>query len=352
MRYRFLDNAGRRIAHNLTDDCGYCFACEDGSTIKRKCPVDGTVRRLGSIKTTLGEVSLCSPLRDHIKSRSFFQSQINAFASTLASVVPARDALAEAVGKTERRLLHNLTSLNAHCIQELYALVPQEVLTKDIHQQFAIIREIISSDLQKAAKTILRIAKHNLAMKSEFAAMRYLDGTSTIPSPKVKSHPIRKVVLNVLHAFFPDFNDIGVRVIVEECDENVQLDYDTFHVAVYHIIDNATKYIRADSDLTVSFEDKVSSIHVVFDMQSLPIPAHERRRIGEEGFSGELARSLDLAGHGLGMFRTKRLIALNGGKLIVKPNVMPSRTVSLNGIDYEENQFILTLQKPPKAGRF
>ncbi|MEW6076562.1 MAG: hypothetical protein AB1724_01990 [Thermodesulfobacteriota bacterium] len=257
--------------------------------------------------------------------------------------------MAAAFNQQMKRLLHNLTSLNAHCIQEIFDLVSQDTLTKNISQQLKTVQNVLKASPQKAARTILRIAKNNLAMKSEFVAMRYLEDAS--PHPQLRVHQIQKVVLNVLHAFFQDFTDHSVRVYVNDSPFTVLLDYDTFHVALYHVFDNATKYIMPNSELIVSFEAKDGRVKVVLDMLSLPISPQELARLGEEGFSGSLAIRLQLAGHGLGMFRTKRLLTVNRGLLNVQPNISPSKVIKHNGITYEYNRFVFSLLESTREGR-
>lgn len=264
---------------------------------------------------------------------------MDAFCSSISFTLDTKSELSAAYNQQLNRVTHNLTSLNAHCIQELFALAPQDILTRNISQQIAVIQDVMRASPLEAAKTFLRIAKNNLAMKLEFVAMRYMD--ESVPRPAPKEHQIKKVVLNVLHAFFQDFNERNVRVVVEDSDATVVLDYDTFHVALYHVFDNATKYIMPRSILQVKFTPATDKVNVVLEMMSLSLPADEVHRIGEEGFSGNMARHLQLAGHGMGMFRTKRLLRANDGELIIRPNLDASKRVTHNGIDYEPNQFIV-----------
>lgn len=342
MKYLIQSSTGEDVAKNLLPSCSECFASTPfGESIKRICPADQAPRRLGRINTESGLVCLCSPSEADVNSTRVFRARMAAYTGVLEHVKGIRADIAVSYNQQLSRLMHNLTSLNAHCIQEMFALVSQDTLTKNIGQQIKYVRDAMSASPDKAARTFLRIAKNNLAMKSEFVAMRFLDEKT--PRPAFRVHAIRKVVLNVLHAFFQDFTDHDVHVNIEESKATVLLDYDTFHVALYHVIDNATKYVMPHSKIFVSFNVTDGKVNIVFDMFSVPIPAEEKERIGEEGFSGNLARGLLLAGHGMGMFRTKRLMAVNDGELIIRANIEPSRATTHNGIEYQENQFILSL---------
>src|SRR5699024_776888 len=113
------------------------------------------------------------------------------------------------------RLVHNLTTINGKTIQEIYDLVPQEVLTSNFNLQIPKITDIIKSNHKDAALMFLRLAKHNIHMKSEFSIYKKLDRAN--PSLEKRNHPIHKVLMNVLHSFFVDFSDKEVYVDVGEC---------------------------------------------------------------------------------------------------------------------------------------
>jgi hypothetical protein len=347
MKYLVIGPKGEEVARRVLPDCSTCFSSLlGGTTAMMKCPADRKNRRVGVIASEAGKVCLCSSIGDDLNSSRVFRARLHAFGTTIPFVQETKADLAASYNQQLNRVTHNLTSLNAHCIQELFALVPQDTLTMNITQQIKVIQDAMKASPLEAAKTFLRIAKNNRAMKLEFVAMRFLDDSA--PRPVFREHQIQKVVLNVLHAFFQDFNERGVHVTVEDSDTFVMLDYDTFHVALYHIIDNATKYVMPRSRVTIRFASEQTRVNVVFEMLSLAIPAEEVGRIGEEGFSGSTAKHLQLAGHGMGMFRTRRLMKANDGELIIKANVDPSRRATYDGIEYEQNQFVVCLSLSPK----
>lgn len=342
MKFLIKGPNGEVVAKRVVTECATCFASlPRGGTTKCRCPAFGKVRRFGVVMSTAGTTCLCSPAENDVNSVRVFRARLEAYTTVTPFVQGIRADLLASYNQQLNRVTHNLTSLNAHCIQELFALVPQETLTKNIWQQMNVVKEAMRASPDEAAKTFLRIAKNNLAMKLEFVAMRYVDEAA--PHPAFREHPIQKVVLNVLHAFFQDFNDHGVHVKVEDCDAYVSLDYDTFHVALYHIMDNATKYVMPKSTVTVRFALESGRVHVLFEMMSLAIAKQEVHRIGEEWFSGDMAKHLQLAGHGMGMFRTKRLLRANNGYLSVRCNIDPAKATRHNGIEYEQNEFLVSV---------
>ena len=179
-------------------------------------------------------------------------------------------------------------------------MFPQESLAKQFNEQIRFIEETIIAMPEDVAQALLRIQKNNLAMKSEFFSMRFLGEHSPALRPQI--HDLRKVVLNVLHVFLQDFTDLRVEVRVSDFSAKVAFDYDTFHSAVYHVLDNAAKYVMPNSDIRIDFHVTDGLFQIEFVMFSLMIPEEELEHIGEEGFSGSLPQTLGKAGHGLGMF--------------------------------------------------
>lgn len=79
-------------------------------------------------------------------------------------------------------------------------------------------------------------------MKSEFSIYRKLDREDG--GTLIRQYPIRIVLLNVLHTFFSDFSNNNIYVNVEDYFGKVRIDYETIQVAIYHMIENATKYAK------------------------------------------------------------------------------------------------------------
>ncbi len=348
MKYQVYGLGDVIIASNTLLKCEDCInSIQSGDSSKIKCSVDKKLRKFGVLKSNVGGVFLCSYQNNDLASSRVFRARLDAFLTMINYIKDIQSDILTSYSKQLNHVIHNLKSLNAHCIQEFFDFIPQENLTKEIADQIKLLKYEMKSYPDNAARTFLRIAKNNLAMKLEFAALFYLDEHA--PYPKMQEHNIRKVILNVLHVFFQDFSEKDVQVTVEKSEFYSLLDYETFHVAIYPIIDNATKYVMPKSVVTVKFIAIQKRLIIVFDMMSIPILPEEVSRIGDEGFSGYVAKQLQLSGNGIGMFRTKRLLHVNSGKLEIKNNVTPSRRTTYNGFQYEHNQFIVNMTLSPKS---
>lgn len=241
--------------------------------------------------------------------------------------------------KDTHRLIHNLITLNAHNIQEIYSIIPQGEISKESGDKIKFVCSAIEKDPIEAAKTLLRIAKNNAAMKTEFSVFNKLFGKPK--ELRSTSHTMHKVLMNILYLFFPDFTDKGVKVIVNRDNASAYFDYESIHVALYHLIDNAAKYTRNNSELSINIKTVEPYVILVFQMKSIKILPNEVEKIYEEGFSGSLSQGLLKSGNGIGMNLVKRILELNHGSVshISQPNTCEKWC----GIEYQVNEFIIQL---------
>lgn len=326
-----------------TNCLGCMVTCETTKELV-KCSESGTKKRRGIIRSPLGSVYLCSDDKDLLKSSRIFKAHLDFLSSMLQELITIRNGIADKINEDTKRLLHNVISLNAHNMQEIYELVSQDLLTQKMASQIEEFTQIIESRPKDIALALIRMHKNDISMKVNFNVFKKLYDRS--PATNFLKHPLHRVVLNVLHVFFQDFTDKGVRVIIDPCNAEILLDYESFQVALYHLIENSAKYIMNDSTLHISFPliDEVQ--HILFDMISLEIPDSEKEKIFEEGYSGESACLLQLSGSGLGLGIIKPLLQLNNSELRLFRNVKPNKTKITTLAVYQNNQFEIKLSKP------
>ena len=237
-----------------------------------------------------------------------------------------------------RRVLHNIRSINAHSLQEMRTLVPETVLKQHKERSCEELEKFIRKNTKKTATSIFRISKDLYEIKAEFSVYdKLIKGESSVDK---RPYNIRDVIMIVLYPFFEDFNKKNVIVNVDTYYNSIPVDFETFQVAIYHIIENASKYIRQDTEAHISFETLNEYQNIKFQMQSLYISQEERDLIFNEGYSGINARHAKLNGDGIGMFRAKRLIELNGGILHVEAG---DNKIQDNELYYADNVFLIKL---------
>lgn len=341
MNRRIIDNKGELVLDTLP--CSQCITCihkfAEKGYASIECPLDGNKKRLSYRKNSFLELMVCSQFS---KTTKLFKDEVESImygAKTLmetASLV--RKSVITEASLRVNRVIHNLKSINAHAIQELYTLIPQNELLKNVKENTKIVENRIKNNSKQAAITFFRMAKFNLSIKAEFSIYeKLLQGNVRLNTQK---HNIRDVVMIVLYMFFCDFNEKDVYVEVEDFYEKVSFDFESFQVAIYHIIENAAKYIAPRTNAKISFRLEKNETLVIFEMKSLYIQPGEEVEIFNEGYSGELAKKIEMAGKGIGMYRAKRLIELNNGTITVEPGEFPEE---INGTDYANNKFIIAL---------
>lgn len=342
--FHILDAQANVIAENLTNECQSCYdVCFSKGNVINSCPLYSGTRRQGKITNTKTTTFLCC---DTTKTTKLFRDKLEALSYAYADLLLPISEIEEKNKRVEQqkvnRLVHNLSSINAHNIQEIYDIVPQEVLSSNWKNQIGFIEKEIKSNPKKASLMFLRLAKNSIHMKSEFSIYRKLD-RDELADLEFKTYPIRTVLLNVLHTFFGDFSVNGIYVNVNDYYGKVKIDYETIQVALYHLIENATKYVKHSSDIEIYFEDvKSNEVNVHFKMRSAYVPQTEAVSIFNEGVSGSVAKKMRKNGDGIGMWRIRQMMQLNNGDITAD---LGDAAEVISGCEFADNIFTLRFKK-------
>ena len=140
--------------------------------------------------------------------------------------------------------------------------------------------------------------------------------------------------------FYDEFKKKSIIIRVEEWRKASLIDYNTFLMATYYIIENALKYCRDNSCIDVKFVVAKKELKISFEMTSLFIEHEDEKRLFEEGYSGHYAIKNNLNGHGIGMFNASKLIELNEGTMCVEAGEIDSYR---GDTPYAKNIFYITL---------
>ncbi|QHS59913.1 sensor histidine kinase [Chitinophaga agri] len=328
---------GSVLFSTLPVSCKNCISsAEDGSQTIESCDSFKEKRRIAKIQNCKALTFACTNEYDLIKSSRIFKEKLAIYDELRDEINLMKKQIQEEYNQPIKRLIHNLTSINAHSIQDLYSLIPQETLTQNYLNQIKNIERLILAQPDEAAKTFLRIAKNNASMKTEFSVFKKLYETDPILQPRY--HPVRKVIFNLLYIFFPDFTDQYIYVNVQENYDKLYIDYESMHVAFYHLIENATKYAKPGSTIDISFSNKEKEFSIDFRMLSLKIEEDEKLKILEENYSGSQAKKEGKSGNGIGLHLVNKILEMNRAQLIVLNNVDKSSKF-LGGVPYEWNIF-------------
>lgn len=295
--------------------------------------------RVGKIKKEKGTLIAITKEKSFIRSSSKFKIKTNLLLEFLTDMEIYRNDVIDYTLKELSILTHNLITINAHSIQDMFDFISQDEL-KDtsIKELRKTIKSAIKKDLDKASTVFFRILKNNIETKTEFSVYGKL--YSDEPVLSYKNYNVHNVLSAIMYNFFPDFIDKGIDLDVEKVSYIASFDYESIQVALYHMIDNITKYILKDTCLAITFTDLLDEVIINFNMISLKIEDDEREKIFIHGFSGVNALSKEKAGKGIGMSRVKQILELNNSYIKLDVGAEIAREP-----DYCTNLFSIHLKK-------
>lgn len=313
-----------------------------GSEINRNKPIlitflgNNVPARFCFRKNNEGTLFICTVEAKYVNNFKKFKELINMSMISLKSMIEFKKEITTHQNNMTQELIHNLTSLNTHNIQQLYALVPEKKLTENIHQQSETIKDIIIEKPKVTAQTLLRQIKNNLAMKVEFSVFEKT--LKEYPSVERTEDYIRSKVLSILQIFILEFDEKNIEVRMGSCEKRLLFDYETLSVSLYYLFDNALKYSHRRSILNISFHEEKDSFSIHLDMSSLRIEKNELELLCQKGYRSPSAQKLSKEGAGIGMYRLQKTLGLNNAKLEIIPRYHQA-TKNIGGFDYDANKF-------------
>lgn len=288
-------------------------------------------------------IDMITDEKDLIKSKKLMDREANLIIFSIQRINNSYDLAKKEINAHANRLIHNLTTINGQNLQYVYSVIPQSIFDKKNEKitsdWLKIMNEEVSEKVDKATTSLMRIAKNSMQFKNEINIYNALLNNDF--KLRFINHNMHKVLMNAFYVFFPDFTDASIKVKIHKTNLDVKLDYDTFQVAIYHIIENAVKYTKPHSEIDVSVYKEQDEIKIKFSMVSLKINENEEDLIFNEGYSGLSAIKFDKNGSGIGMPRTRQLLKYSNAKieLLAKRN---EDNEHLIGFDYHRNEFIIT----------
>lgn len=336
------DASGRVLLSRLDEECrDRCMASASASYDKCRDHLGGGVRRRGLKIVPHGTVFFCTSDEDMLNSKKVFSRTLDSYVEMIGGLAEVQKLAAEEVREESRRLVHNLTTLNSHIIQEIYNIVPQDDLAGTPTQQIELIAKTISTDPFATAQAALKILKNAIAARNEMQIVRRFRTAPQLP-PQLKPHMIHKVIKNVLITFFQEALERELYFNLRATGERVLMDYELVSAALYRFFENCVKYCAPTSVIDIGFESSDSYLNVVFEMKSLPILSGEEVKIFEEGFSGAAAKQHMLSGSGIGLSIVRQLLEINDASIAVSAG---NRLERIHGVEYAPNRFTLTFNR-------
>lgn len=296
--------------------------------------------RAGSISKDNFSVRMIVYSDDLVSSARLFKKHLVATAELIQFFLDESKKIEGRGNQNLRRLVHNLTTYNALAQQEIEVILPQDqMISKMRSEQIEFVSKIVHEQSKDTAEALLKISKYTQGIKAEISSFDKLFKSN--PDLKIMKHEIRRVIMNTMYLFFPDFTDKQIAFKMNPSELACYFDYESVNVALYHLVNNAAKYCLQDSTLEIKITDFGKSVRVTMFMTSLRIEDSEKKDIFKEGYSGIHAKSSKLSGSGVGMYLVKSLFDLN--KASIDLQIDRAGCIKSAGYYYDKNLFVLDL---------
>jgi signal transduction histidine kinase len=260
-------------------------------------------------------------------------------AEAYINIIKLSKGLRNEFGKEYAIISHNLITAYSLLQDSIEKVIPEFTLadTKNYLEQLDIVKNVLAKDQQNAAEGFLTITKRSVCIQAQLEGFKILSGVKQI---NIGKHNIDKVVKNIVHPFYDDFNkkniEIKYHIDFDYADNNpLETDYKILNMALHHILNNAVKYTLPYSPIHIGFDGKARTLY--FKMMSVKIENDEIDKIMELGYRGKNIDRND-PGEGVGMYMVKKALDLINA--IIKVESDPgTETKDLFGIKYTKNKF-------------
>lgn len=336
--YYVKQKDGQYLLDNFPDELKYLVTNyqENREIIEVRLNEKNRRARIGLMSNDEVDIFILTLDDKFVKRLKFFRELLESTSLYLAPILRLQDKLIKTHKDTFDDFVHNVTSLNSYSIQNLFALIPQDLLSDNINKQKDIVKEIIKEKPNITVDTILKEIKYSIATKVEFSVFGNIDQKKSIFEKQ--NHKIRYVILSILQIFIDDFESKNIEVTLSASDKILLIDYDSIFVSLYFIFDNAIKYCSPHSKFKIILSESSETFDIIFRMVSVEIKELEKDLLTERGYRSEIAKKLNNKGLGIGMFRILKTLKLNDAELEIKPRAFDFQK-TIKDINYEGNEF-------------
>lgn len=291
-----------------------------------------------TFKSNTGTIILCTDELDLVKSSRLF-NRVGKYVSEIF------DNIHDSFRNQIELQSHTLKSIQAQLSQKIEQIVGISMQggSLSFFDQKRLISKKVSENPDEAAEVFLYLSKRIYELDAHMSSFELLHMGEFVKLD-LQFHSIRKLLLNIWHAFDEQYTKKNIRYTFsfEESyaeEHKLQLDYKTINTAFYNFFDNCIKYVIPDSEIIFRFiEHENNSFELNITMISLVIKQDEISKIFELGFRCESCK--DLKGSGVGMHVFKKALEMNGLKIKLETNSTIIK--ELNGKQYSKNKFIIT----------
>jgi len=240
---------------------------------------------------------------------------------------------------------HTLKKIQGQLKQKIDTIIDNHMFisSKDYAEQIGIVSKKVSENPELVAETLIYFKKRIFEIDAHILSFEILHLGGEI-NLDLRPHNIRRLIMNILHAFEDEINTSNIKPIFEFEDQyaeinKITLDYKTINTIFYNFFDNTFKYAKPYSKIKFNFlcrENRNFEIKIV--MNSLRIEKDEIDKVFILGARGKNAKKTE--GSGIGMYVIKKALELNNFKIEVVPDY--SSMELYDDQQYVINEFVIS----------
>lgn len=292
----------------------------DKSSFNEKINLKDKTYRLVIKSESASKVIMLSDLGQHLRQGNLMLAEANFILSRLDAISTSIDSTKLKINDAFQRLTHNIRTLSTLNIQDIECFSPmgstQDSNIRKLSDWKIFVNELDNDEKPQLAKMLLRVYKNTQHIQNDIVVYNRLFN-NVDEKKEFAHHPLHKVVMRSVLSCASPLMEAGVKLEIGQTENSVLIDYTSFQVALFYILENIVKYIRPNTTLSIKFDynRKVKVKSVVFEMESLLVKKHEVNKIFDEGFSGQEAIKCKKNGSGIGLFIAKKLINENNADI-------------------------------------
>jgi signal transduction histidine kinase len=243
--------------------------------------------------------------------------------------------------------LHNVRKLTAAIGQKVDSIASEEDVYKS-DDRIGCFRKNIENNVNQTARELLSIRKSVNQIEFEYNAIDAYRSTDVMKDSWFTEHRAHTIVVMTFYMYEQDFREKRIRLDVEKYNGCVNVDFSMARSSISQILNNAVKYCKPQSNITVNFVEDEKFVSIKFEMESLYFTNVESKSFALKGKRG--SNSVGIPGDGIGLFTAALMMEHNGGKLIINSN--ENTRYQSSGKSYSTNEFTLVFQRkvPVKLG--
>lgn len=241
-----------------------------------------------------------------------------------------------------KRFAHNLVKFQTRFKGNFGRLISDGARSRPFSEFKEEVKRRIIANTDLAAVDVCQISHRASDLDAQIETLRVISGyADTLIDSSIIRADLKKTIFRLTNPFFDEFKKRNIEIIItipqiKHGDEKVSVEPGLFNAAMWQLLDNASKYALSGENIEITAKLDETPKKLEIKMVSICIDNDEKDKIFLEGSKGRNAGNK--AEHGIGLFITRKALALMGAKIYVVNGDFVSDS---QGFKYCKNNFTI-----------